>query len=81
MRTLSEAKASFTPNSKLTESQKQRMFKVQKAFEELLGELYDLCPDNADRHTAVYRLREIKFLAVQSITHDPQLILEGAPKK
>jgi N-acetylglucosamine-6-phosphate deacetylase len=59
----------FTPKTKLTPGQTQRMAKINKAYQDLAVELVELAPENADRTSALRKLLDSKMTAVQSITH------------
>lgn len=69
MRTKPEVIAAFTPNQHLEPGQKARILKIQNAYLDLATDIIDLVPDGPDRTSALRKLLDSKFTAVQAITH------------
>lgn len=71
MRTPAEVKHAFTPVNKLTESQKQRLYLIEKLCTEHALELMELVPDCADRTYSMRLLLQAKQTCTQAVTHQP----------
>lgn len=69
MRTRDEVIHAFTPVSKLDETQKAKLLRLQVAYQELATEILDLVADCPDRTSSLRKLLESKFTAVQALTH------------
>ncbi len=69
MRSLSEAKAAFGAVAKLDEGQKMRLLKIEKLFQSVAEDVFDLIPDCPDRTAGLRLMLQAKWTLTQAVSH------------
>ncbi len=83
MITLPEAKLAFQAVTKLDQGQTMRLLKLQKTFESLAEDVFDLVSECPDRTAALRLLLQAKWTLSHAVTHTmapPQLEKKNAKK-
>ncbi len=69
MKSVNEAKAAFGAVSIKDPGITMRILKLEKAFQSMVEDIYDLVPENADRTAGARLLLQAKWTFVQAVTH------------
>lgn len=69
MITLPQAKASFGAVNKLDQGQTMRLLKLEKAFQSMAEDIFDLVPECPDRTAGLRLLLQAKWTFCHAVTH------------
>jgi hypothetical protein len=73
MRTLTEAKHAFSAVNKLDQGQTMRLLKIEKLFQSVTEDIFDLISDCPDRTAGLRLLLQAKWTISHAVSHPMNL--------
>ena len=69
MKTMTEWRAEFAAHGKLDPAATMKVLKLEKTFQGMVEDIFDLCPESDDRKAGLEMLLLCKWIFTHSVTH------------